>query len=212
MTSTAISAQGSTLQISTGTGGAKTLSSITTANPTGFASTAHGLNAGDVGVIAGFSGANAGAINGQTASVIFPTTNTFAVGANTQGLTITGTGTFTPSTYTKIGNLKTFSGLDGQASDIDITNLDSTAKEFIPGLIDNGGFSFEMDWDGVDAGQVAALAAQTASATKNWKFTLPNGKVASFAGYVKQTPISGGVDQSVKRSMTLKISGPVTWA
>jgi hypothetical protein len=110
MTSTAISAQGSTLQISTGTGGAKTLSSITTANPTGFSSTAHGLAPATLASSPASPAPTLAPINGQTVSVIYPTDEHLRVGINTQGLTITGTGTFTPSTYTKIGNLKTFSG------------------------------------------------------------------------------------------------------
>jgi hypothetical protein len=63
-----------------------------------------------------------------------------------------------------------------------------------------------------DAGQLALLAAQTASATKNWKLTLPNGKVASFAGYVKQTADLRRRRPVGQALAGLKITGPVTWA
>ena len=215
MTSTAISAQGSTLQIGTGSGGAKTISgTVGVGNPTVLTSTAHGLNNGDVVTLAALTGADAALLNGQTCVVQFKTTNTFAVAVDTTGKTITvGSGTATPVTYTTIGNLKTFSGFDGQASELDRTNFGSTAKEFVLGLVDYGQFSFDVDYDFTDAGQAAVLAAQVSGLLKNFKLTLPDTHTASFTAYVKRLPTAGGVDQIVKRSgATVRISGAVTWA
>ena len=50
--STAISAQGTTLQLSTGTGGAKTITGVVVGNPTILTSAAHGLANGDVVALA----------------------------------------------------------------------------------------------------------------------------------------------------------------
>ena len=63
-------------------------------------------------------------------------------------------------TYTTVNNLKTFSGFDGQAGEIDVTNCASTAKEFRLGLTDPGHFQIELDQDLGDAGQLAMRAAQ----------------------------------------------------
>lgn len=212
MTSTAISAQGSTLQISTGTGGAKTISGVAVGFPTIITATANGFGNGDVVTLSGLTGADAALLNGQTIVVNNKTTNTFAVNIDTTGKTITASGSATPVTYTKISNLKTFSGMDGTTGEIDVTNMDSQAKEFVAGLQDNGQFTIEVDQDLSDAGQLALLAAKTAAATKNFKLTLPNGKVGSFAGFVKKFGVSGGVDQVVKAPCDIRISGPVTWA
>ena len=50
----------------------------------------------------------------------------------------TSGGTATPVQWTKISNVKSYTGFDGSASEIERTNFDSTAKEFILGLFDPG--------------------------------------------------------------------------
>lgn len=211
-TSTAISAQGSIIQISTGTGSAKTISAIVVGNPTVLTATAHGLSNGDVVTLAGLTGVDSASLNGMTAVVQFKTTSTFAIAVDTTGKTITASGTATPVTYTAIANTMDFSGFDGSVADIDVTHLGSAAKEFRPGLIDNGGFQCNFNLDNADAGQLAVRAAQISSTIKLFKLILPNTNVASFSGYVKKFSAAGGVDQMVKSSFDLKITGPVTWA
>lgn len=212
MPSTAISAQGSTLQIGTGSGGAKTITAAAIGFPTVFTSAVHGLNNGDVVAIAALVG-TISAMNGSSFTVKNVTANTFAVDYNSLTLAYTSGGTATPTTWTAVNNLKSFSGFDGQASELDKTNLSSTAKEIGLGLVDNGQFSIDLDYDYADAGQAALLAAITASALKTFKLTLPDAHTASFSAYVKRLPTAGGVDQIVKRSgISLRISGAVTWA
>jgi len=115
-------------------------------------------------------------------------------------------------TYTAIGNIKTFSGFDGSASEIDVTNLSSPAKEYRLGLEDNGQFVVELDRDFSDAGQTALLAARDSQAAKQFKLLLSNGENAVFTGYVKKFSAAGGVDQVIKGSVDIRISGSVTWA
>jgi hypothetical protein len=214
MPSTAISAQGSKFYIGTGTGGAKTISAVTVGNPTIVTATAHGFSNGDVVTLAGFTGADAATLNGQTVVVKNVTTNTFAFDIDTTGKTITiGTVTATPVTWTQIKNLKSFTGLDGSPSDIDITNLDSTAKEYTPGLVDNGMFSGEVDRDQSDAGQLAFDAARVAGTTKNFKLVFPSSvATATFSGYVKKFGLAGGVDQVLKTPFDIRITGAVSWS
>jgi hypothetical protein len=159
------------------------------------------------------TGVDAATLNGVTATVKNITTNTFAVDVNTTGKAITASGTATPVTWTAIGNLKSFSGFDGQASELDRTNLNSLAKEFVLGLVDYGQFSVDFDYDYTDAGQAAILAAQSSGLIKTIKLTLPDTHTATFTAFVKRDPIAGGVDQIVKRTgVTLRISGTITWA
>lgn len=211
MSSTAVSAQGTVVQISTGSGGAKTISGVAVGNPTILTATAHGFSNGDVVAIAALTGADAAALNGKSYVVKNKTTNTFAVDQDTTGLTITaGAGTATPTTYTKIANVHDFTGLDGAASEIPVTNFDSTAVEIRLGLQDFGQFSMNMDFDGADAGQLAMIAAQAAAAQHNFKIVLTNAQTASFAGYVKKFSLTGGVDAVYKRAADVRISGSVT--
>ena len=83
--STAISAQGSTLQIGTGSGGAKTITAIAVGNPTVVTATAHGFSNGDVVAVAGVTGADAALINGFSWVVKYKTANTFAVELDSTG-------------------------------------------------------------------------------------------------------------------------------
>lgn len=214
--STAISAQGSNLQISTGTGGAKNITAAAVGNPTILTSATHGLANGDVVSIAAITGTlgtdSTNGLNGKSFVVTNVTTNTFAVQVNSTGLAYTSGGTATPQTYTKVGNLKDFSGFDGKATEIDATHLESTAKEFRMGLVDNGQIQFNVDADQNDAGQIAMQAARVAVAKKTFKLTLPNAKVATFDAYVTSFSLSGSVDALLKTPVTLRITGDVTWS
>lgn len=214
MAATAYSAQGSKLYIGTGTGSAVVPSAITVGNPTILTSAAHGQTNGTAVTLAGFTGADAATLNGQVAIIQFKTTNTFAVAIDTSGKTITvsGSPTATPVTYTQVKNLKQYSGLDGAASDLDATNLDSTAKEWIPGIIDNGQFTVTVDDDPADAGQVAVLAKQGVAGTL-FKIVLPSAASlpnVAFTGYIKKFSMTGGVDKILERGIDVKITGAVT--
>ena len=216
MPSTAISAQGAVLSIGTGTGGAKTITAVAVGSPTILTAASHGFVNGDVVALAALTGANAASLNGQTVTVRNKTTNTFAVEIDTTGLTITaGSGTATPVTFTVVNNVATYTGFDGSASELDKTNLSSTAKEFALGLIDPGQFSLEMHTDMNDAGQAAVRAKQQSGAISNFKLVLPgvvSNLTYTFTGYVKKFTQTGGVDQIVKSSVDIRISGTVTLA
>jgi len=215
MPSTAISAQGTTFSIGSTTGSALTISAVTLTNPCRITLLAvTGLSKGDVITIAGVVGTTQ--LNGnsyviqyiETATKIVTLANVDATGfaAYTSG------GTATPVQWTKVGNVRSYNGFDGSASEIDRTNFDSTAKEFILGLVDPGHFGVEVDQDNSDAGQIALMTAMATGLIRNFKLQLPNGNSATFTAYVKKFSSQGAVDQAIRRSADLRISGAVTWA
>lgn len=122
--------------------------------------------------------------------------------------------TTTPGTPdTAIANVFSFSGLDGEASEIDVTNLTSTAKEFRLGLKDYGGFSIEYHPDYSDSGQDTLRAAGVSGAQKTFRVTLPDATTLTFAGFVKNADsVSGGIDAVLTGSASIKITGDVTVA
>jgi len=212
MTSTAISAQGTTFSVSGSAGSAKTVTGLALGFPTIVTSAAHGFANGDIVTFAALGGNTT--LNGLTLVVKNVTTNTFAVDVDTTGgAAYTTGGTATPTTWTPIGNITGFKGFDGQANEIDKTNLSSTAKEFQLGLQDFGHFTFDVDKDFTDAGQLACDAAKQAGTLKQFKLLAPNGKSATFSGYVKNTPLDGGVDQLLKTTgVSIRITGNVVYA
>lgn len=213
MPNTAISAQGTVLKISGAAGTARNITGVSLTNPVVITATAHGLNKGDVVTIASVGGTTG--LNGLTAVVEYITTNTVALaGIDASAMSAyTSGGTLTPVTWQQINNLINFKGFDGQANELDSTNLSSTAKEFMLGLQDFGHFTFDVFRDYNDLGQQAFDAAKQAGVSKNFQLTLPNGKVASFTGFVKNSPLDGAVDQLLKTTgVSIRITGPVTVA
>lgn len=212
MTSTAISAQGSTLSVSGGAGAAKPITGLALGYPTIITSAAHGFSNGDIETFAALAGNTV--LNGVTAVIKNVTANTYAVDVDTTGgAAYTNGGTATPVAWTPIGNLNNFKGFDGQANEIDKTNLSSVAKEFMLGLQDFGHFTFDVDKDFTDPGQLACDAAKRAGTLKQFKLAAPNGKTATFSAYVKNSPLDGGVDQLLKTTgISLRISGDVVYA
>lgn len=208
-----ISAQGSTLSISTGSGAAKTITGVAVGSPTILTIAAHGFSNGDVVDLAALTGADAALLNGKSLVVTNKTTNTIAVNVDTTGKTVTaGAGTATPVTFTKINGVQSYSGLDGAPSEIDSTDLDSTAMEYISGLVDEGKFGFEMKTLHADVGQLAVRAARSSGAVKTLKLVFPDAVVATFDVLVKSVPVTGGVNALLKGSVDTKITGPVTWS
>ena len=110
-----------------------------------------------------------------------------------------------------VGGVQSFSGFDGESTEIDITTLASTAKEFDIGLEDFGGFSMTVIYDGSDTGQAAIMAAKTAAATREMVVTLSDSSVATFDVVVKSFSKEGGVDGVVTGTINMKITGAVAW-
>ncbi|MGI4847142.1 MAG: phage tail tube protein [Janthinobacterium lividum] len=212
MSSTAFSAQGSVVSIGTAVGAANPLTSISATSPAIVSDAGHGFSNGDIVTLSGIVGTMS-VFNGQSFVVSSATASAYALtGTDATGLTYTSGGSATPVSWTPIANVKSYSGFDGMASEIDVTNLSSQAKEIRLGLQDFGKFSMDVNPDYSDAGQNAVRAAQASGAQKNFKLAYPNGKVASFAAFVKGSPVSGGVDAVVAGTIELRVNGLVTIA
>lgn len=117
-----------------------------------------------------------------------------------------------PVVYTEVLGLTKFDGFDGQASEIDVTTLKSIAREFIMGLQDFGTYKLEANYLPDDAGQQLLRDAQGSGEAQPLKATTSDGTVATFQAYVLSSPISGGVDDKVSTSFTLRITGAVVFS
>lgn len=120
------------------------------------------------------------------------------------------TGTDVAPVWTKIKNVKSFSGFDGSATELDATDLDSDAKEKLLGLVDEGSFSIDINLDMSDIGQLAMKASQKAGTKKQYKLLLPDTSGSTFYAFVKSFPISGGVDAILATTVAMTITGAVT--
>jgi hypothetical protein len=96
-----------------------------------------------------------------------------------------------PCVIRKITQPQGVDGIGGQADTTDGTSLDSTAKEKIPGLLDNGTPSFDLIYNPQDAGHVwmENLAQNpTIKNMKQWYFGCSDGlgfgQVPTFTGLI----------------------------
>jgi hypothetical protein len=118
----------------------------------------------------------------------------------------------TPGTAdTVIENVVSFTGFDGEAGEIDITNLSSTAKEKLSGLKDFGNFSMEWHPDYSATGQNLVRANSGTGIAVAFQLDLPDNTVITFNGSVKNADsVNGAVDAALTGSVSIAISGDIT--
>jgi Ubiquitin-activating enzyme E1 FCCH domain len=203
------SAQGATLTIGVAAA-AKTITAITKAvNAVLTFSAAHGFLGGEVVSIAAVGGMTE--INGRT-GVVRPLTTTTAelVGVDSSAFTTYTTGGTAAPSAAVVGNWKSWSGFSGQTSDIDVTDLSSTAMEYVGGLADNGEFNISVQTNDTDVGQQALQSNRLATGLNSvFTVTLKNGKKRTFSGYVKQFSEEGGVNNVLMSNIVIRISGAI---
>lgn len=120
------------------------------------------------------------------------------------------------------------SGLGGSKSDIDITNFDSDAKEFLVGLEDPGTLSLDLVFDptnlshqdliklkdgGTRNPMILCLSDGTTAPTYSaGAITAPTGRTsASFLASVQQVQFDVAKDGAVMAKVNLRLSGSITW-
>lgn len=119
-----------------------------------------------------------------------------------------------PEVFTTIGEVMSFSGPGGNATVIDASHAQSTAKEKLMGLKDEGQLSFEANLVPGDAAQTGLRTDRNNRTLRNFKLILTDAgpTTLTFAAYVLGFAIAGSADDKITLSVTLEISGAVTWA
>ena len=118
-----------------------------------------------------------------------------------------------PQVYSEIGQVMTISGPDGSASEIDVTNLSSSAKEFVIGLPDEGSVQLDVSFDyaSATANHDTLHAARSAvpQVLQHFQIRLSNSPrtTITFDAYVTTFSLSLGVDDKVGATFTLRITG-----
>ncbi len=116
--------------------------------------------------------------------------------------------------FTTVGEVFDIQGPDGEASEIDVTDFASTAREFKMGLKDEGRVTVQLYRVASDAEQNGLLSDRSAKTLRNFEIVLTDAGTLtlSFAAYVLGFSYSMSPDDSIKASVTLRISGAVTEA
>ncbi len=122
------------------------------------------------------------------------------------------------TTYTPIRCTTTVNMEDGESADIDVTCLDSDAKEYLVGLQDSGTLTLDLNVDFEDAGYILLKTAKASGEKYSFQIELAKegtettGRTFTFDGYVKTLPFTAAVDTAIVGSASVKISGVVTEA
>ena len=210
MTSTAQVAQLSKFYVSGTPGTAITITAISKAVAAVVTAT-NTLAVGDVVLFGAVTGMPE--INGLLGIVTVASGSSFTVAIDSSGFATAGTtGTASPQTFSKVGNVQDFTPDGGTATVIDVTNMDSTAKEKRQGLQDNGNYALTYDADDTDVGQLRLIAARAAQAVVVFKQYYPGGlKIRAWQGFVQKiTEPVAGVDKVLRCSATLVVTGPIS--
>lgn len=116
-----------------------------------------------------------------------------------------------PSSFTDIPGLGGIRGLGGAAAPVnDISDLDSSAKEKLMGLPDEGQITAPINFNPNNAVHAALVAARADRARLEFRYTFSNGKIAQFYGYVLGVGVDANVGDAVRGQLTIEIDGVVT--
>ena len=117
-----------------------------------------------------------------------------------------------PPHYNEIAEVFNITPPNEQTDDVDVTHNQSPnrRREFIPGLIDAGECSFEMNFVPGSASDMILLDLKTAGTVVNCKVLFPNAATWEFLAFVKGYEISMATEDKMTATVTLRVSGDTT--
>ena len=109
-----------------------------------------------------------------------------------------------------VGQIVAINGPSGSAGKIDVTNLGSTAKQFLMGIRDEGDISIDVIYDPDDVGQAGMFTDRGTRTLRNflWRHGSTTVNIKGF-GYCTGFSITGAVDDALKATFTVAITGAV---
>lgn len=124
-----------------------------------------------------------------------------------------------PEVFTTIAEVKNISGPGMTRETFDLTTHSSTgaAREFGVGLIDNGEVTLDMNFVPTNATQdhsTGVIKDFTDGTKRNFQLVFPSSpaRTAAFAGYFTNVEPGANVEDLLALSVTVKVTGPVTWS
>ncbi len=131
-----------------------------------------------------------------------------------QGMTLGIGDAASPEVFTSIPEIGNIDGPGGTSNEIDVTDLSSTAKEFILGLSDEGDITADLNLIPKQTQHAQLLTLKDSGAETNFRLSFTDSPPSTwtFGAYVKGLPVSNGVDNVTKGSLTLRVTGSITRA
>lgn len=116
-----------------------------------------------------------------------------------------------PPSFSAIPEIRTIGGPDGSAPTIDVTDLDSTAREYILGLKDEGAFSLGIMYRPDNSVHAQLRAAWTNRTLMQFRVDFPDTGTTrwEFDGYVTGFSQNAAVDTVIEATVGIKITGAI---
>ncbi len=132
----------------------------------------------------------------------------------TQGTVLAKGDSASPIVYTAVGSVTSISGPSSTRGEIDVTTMDSTAKEFNLALLDHGTVECGLVYDERNTQHAALRTDFVANTVRDWKITDAGSPQAvyTFQGRIQSLPLDFSTDEVVRVTMTIRITGALTVA
>lgn len=122
-------------------------------------------------------------------------------------------GTLGTEAFTTVAEITNISGPNIKLDLIDATHMESpnAFREYIPSLLDGGELQFDVNYLPSDDNQSALRQAQLDRVRKNFRiyWTDADGSIDRFAGYVTDFNPSAQIDDKLKATCSIKITGDI---
>jgi len=116
-----------------------------------------------------------------------------------------------PHVYTLIAEVLNMGAVGSTAPEVDVTNLDSTSKEYIGGLPDGESVEFELNWLASNVQQEDLR--DSVGSTRGFQLVYSDSSQADFQMVVLGFSRSSTTpEEQLKASVTGRITGDITWA
>ena len=120
-----------------------------------------------------------------------------------------------PQVYTTIAEVLRCGPIGSTNPEVDVTNLDSTAKEYIAGLADGNSLEFDVNWISSNTEQTSLRTQQASGSTVNMRMvwqTSPN-TTAVFDLVLLSFEIGEtSAESQIMASISGRITGSITWS
>lgn len=119
-----------------------------------------------------------------------------------------------PEVFSLITELNSIDGPNGQAPEIDVTDMSSTAREFVLGLEDEGEISLELNFIPTNTQHSQLRTDKNAGTKRNYQITFTDSPATTwtFQALVKGLSVSNAIDGVSKGSVTLRVTGSIVQA
>ena len=119
-----------------------------------------------------------------------------------------------PEVFTAVGDVVSIAGPEISKEEIEVTALDSTAKEFISALDDPGEVTLLVNWNPQDAQHVLLRSDAEGNTARNYRIIWSDvsSTQVNFNGQVMVFSLNTESASATQANLRLKITGALTWS